>query len=121
MGLFKDIKSTGTDVLPVVSTSARAVKRCADVGLLSAVKRCADECLLSASSWYASSIADAIAEAQGKPVDPALRTGILLQIVKEDTGLSEDEIKETLGLLPHYVKKDTGLSLTEEDMSKLLK
>lgn len=87
MGLFTDIKSTTTDVLSVVSTSARAVKRCADVGLL------------NASSWYASSIADAIKEAQGKDVDPTLRTSILL----------------------HYVKEDTGLTLSEEAMSKLLK
>lgn len=87
MGLFNDVKSTGTDVLSVVSTTARAAKRCADVGLL------------TASSWYASSIADAIKDAQGKDVSPALRTAILL----------------------HYVKEDTGLSLTEDAMSKLLK
>lgn len=87
MGLFNDIKSTGTDVLSVVSTTARAAKRCADVGLL------------TASSWYASSIADAIKEAQGKDVSPELRTAILL----------------------HYVEEDTGLSLTEDAMSKLLK
>lgn len=86
MGLFNDIKSTGTDVLSVVSTTARAAKRCADVGLL------------SASSWYASSIADAIKDAQGKDVSPALRTAILL----------------------HYVKEDTGLDLTEEAMTKLI-
>lgn len=86
MGLLNDVKSTGSDVLSVVSTTARAAKRCADVGLL------------SASSWYASSIADAIAEAQGKDVSPEFRTSILL----------------------HYVKEDTGLTLTEEAMSKLL-
>lgn len=86
MGLLKDVKSTGSDILSGVSTAARAVKTCADVGLL------------SASSWYASSIADAIAEAQGKDVSPELRTKILL----------------------HYVKENTGLSLTEEAMSKLL-
>lgn len=86
MGLLHDIKSTGSDVLSGVSTVARTAKTCADVGLL------------SASSWYASSIADAIEEAQGKPVDPALRTGILL----------------------HYVKENTGLTLTEEAMKKLL-
>lgn len=87
MGLFNDIKSTGSDVLSVVSTSARAAKRCADVGLL------------TASSWYATTIADAIKDAQGKDVSPELRTAILL----------------------HYVKEDTGLSLTEDAMSKLLK
>ena len=86
MGLLNDLKSTGSDVLSGVSTTARAVKRCADVGLL------------SASSWYASSIADAIGEAQGKPVDASLRTSILL----------------------HYVKEDTGLTLNEEAMKKLL-
>ena len=86
MGLLKDIKSTGSDVLSGVSTAARTVKTCADVGLL------------SASSWYASSIADAIEEAQGKPVSPELRTKILL----------------------HYVKENTGLSLTEDAMNKLL-
>ena len=86
MGLLKDVKSTGSDVLSGVSTTARAVKCCADVGLL------------SASSWYASSVADAIAEAQGKDVSPEFRRAILL----------------------HYVKENTGLSLTEEAMSKLL-
>lgn len=86
MGLLKDVKSTGSDVLSVVSTTARAAKRCADVGLL------------NASSWYASSIADAIAEAQGKDVSPELRTSILL----------------------HYVKEDTGLTLTEDAINKLL-
>ena len=86
MGLFHDVKSTGSDILSGVSTTARTVKTCADVGLL------------SASSWYASSIADAIEEAQGKPVSPELRTKILL----------------------HYVKENTGLSLTEEAMNKLL-
>ena len=86
MGLLNDIKSTGSDVLSGVSTVARTAKTCADVGLL------------NASSWYASSIADAIAEAQGKDVSPELRTAILL----------------------HYVKENTGLTLTEDAMKKLL-